>query len=143
MWEVRRLAKIDLLVVRSSPFSSPEQTVLDVVVIFGQTRQSPRVSDQNFTSTRSHKPVLEDRHPWLCTSPTPPQRHAGADRSLSGKQRRLLSHKHSYIILAHTSVHNRSLLETQPKSWRPVPLWSNLTPQLRLKRPTFVHAVRP
>ena len=66
MWEVRRLAKIDLFVVRPSPFSSPEQTVLDVVIP-GQTRQSPRVSDQKIASTplhppgaRGHKAVLED-----------------------------------------------------------------------------------
>jgi hypothetical protein len=34
----RRLSKIDLFVVRPSPFSSPEQTVLDVVVLSSLNR---------------------------------------------------------------------------------------------------------
>jgi len=71
----KRPVKIDPLV-RSSPFSTPEQTVL-----VGQTRQCPRVSDQKFASTR--RPVFED---WTNTDSVSPSRfqtqHTGAERSL-------------------------------------------------------------
>jgi hypothetical protein len=97
-------------------------------------------SDQKFTSTpATNLCCFKTDTDSVSLYPKDTPERSGASAEESG------SYWVTNILLAHTSVHNRSLLETQPKSWRPVtvPLWSNLTPQLRLKRPTFVHAVRP
>jgi hypothetical protein len=76
VWEVkRRFSKKDLFVFVQVHLALPQQTVLDVVIP-GLTRQGPTASDQNFTSTRSHKPVL------IPSLSLPPQRH-GAERRLS------------------------------------------------------------